>query len=91
MLIISHSGGFLKGKSSFSAFPVKLGVEGVEILGIELVGCQAQPFTEALVVNDLALTQEADGIPHIGVVAEAQDVIVSGARFLFCCNCRRTT
>ena len=84
-------GGFLKGKSSFSAFPVKLRVESIEIFGVQLVGRQAQALAETLVVYDFARTQEADGIPYVGIVAEPENVIVSGACFLFCCNCRRTT
>lgn len=48
-------------------------------------------FTEALEVNDLALTQELDRVAYIGVVDQAQQVIVSCARFLLWCMADGTT
>ena len=42
-------------------------------------------------MDDLPLAQETDDIVHIRAVGEAQDVIVSRARLLFCCYCTRTT
>lgn len=70
---------------------VKFRVVGVEILVVQIVLDQAHAFTEALEVGQLALPQEADRIPHVGVVAEAQNVIVGGARLLLCCNHKCTT
>ncbi len=42
-------------------------------------------------MHDLPLPQELDGIPHIGVVTEAEDVVVGHAGLLLCCNCISTT
>ena len=41
-----------------------------------------QAIGEALVVNDLALAQELDGIAHVGVVRQTQNVVVGHARLL---------
>ena len=65
---------------------VKAGVIGVEILVVQVVLDHAHTFPEALEVDDLALTKEADGITDVGVIAEAQDVVVGGAGLLFCCD-----
>ena len=43
-------------------------------------------FAKALEVDDLALTEEFDGVVNVGVVREAEDVIVGYARLLLCCN-----
>ena len=67
---------------SFSARPVKFGVEGVEILFIEPIGQQPQVLAEALVVHHLALTQEADRVLHVIVVRQTQDVVIRRARLL---------
>lgn len=61
---------------------VKRGVEGVEILGIQLVGDNAEALAEALEVHDLPLPQELDGIPHVRVVGKAQDVVIGHAGLL---------
>ena len=61
---------------------VKFGVEGVEVLFIELVGEQAQIFAETLIVNNLTLTQKAYSVLDVVVVAEAQNVVVGRAGFL---------
>ena len=63
---------------------VKAGVIGVEILVVQVVLDHAHTFPEALEVDDLALTKEADGITDVGVIAEAQDVVVGGAGLLLC-------
>ena len=46
---------------------------------------------EALVVDDLTLTKEFQGIADVGIVDKAQKVVVSDARLLFCCDCVNTT
>ena len=65
---------------------IKRGVEGVEVLFVELILCDTQAFTETLVVDDLTLTQELDRFTDVGIVDQTQDVIVSSARLLFCCT-----
>ena len=67
----------------FETFDVKARVEGIEILAVELVGQQSQVFAEALIVYDLARSQEANRVDDVGIVAEAQDVVICRPRFLF--------
>lgn len=47
---------------------------------------RAQRVAEALEVYDFAGTQELDRLAHIGVVDQAQQVVVGRAGFLLCCN-----
>ena len=67
----------------FKTLFVKLGVEGVEVFAVELVGEDAKVLAEALIVYNLALTQEADSVLDVGVITEAQDVVVCRPSFLF--------
>ena len=62
---------------------VKAGIVSVEILVVQVVLDHPHTFPKALEVDDLALTKEADGITDVGVIAEAQDVVVGGAGLLF--------
>ncbi len=61
---------------------VETGVEGIEILGIQMILCNAQGFSEALVVDDLAGTQELDGFADIRLLNQTQDIVVGGTGFL---------
>ena len=70
---------------------VKLGIVGVVVACIQIFLYIAQCVAEALEVNDLALTQELDRVTNIGVVDQAQQVIVSCARFLLWCMADGTT
>lgn len=70
---------------------VKLRVVGVVVARIQIFLNIAQGITEALEVNDLTLTQELDRVAYIGVVDQAQQVIVSCARFLLWCMADGTT
>lgn len=70
---------------------VELGVVGVVVACVQIFLNIAQGVTEALEVNDLALTQELDRVANIGVVDQAQQVIVSCARFLLWCMADGTT
>ena len=65
---------------------VKGRIEGVEILFVQLILGNAQAFAEALIVDDLALTQELDGLADIRIVDQTQDIVISSARLLFCCT-----
>lgn len=68
----------------FEAFGIKARVERVVVLAVELVGQQPQIFAEALIMHDLSRSEESDWIDHVGIVAEAQDVVICRARLLFC-------
>lgn len=61
---------------------VKARVESIEILCVELVGDEAQGFAEPLKVNYLALSEKLDDVAYIGVVDEAENVVIGQAGFL---------
>ena len=42
-------------------------------------------------MHKLSLTEELDRLPNVGVVGKAQDVVVSLARLLLCCNGKSAT
>ena len=44
----------------------------------------AERVAETLVVDNLTLTKEFQGVADIGIVDKAQKVVVSDARLLFC-------
>ena len=47
---------------------IKGRIRQIHVPGIHLLLAQAQAFAEALEVNNLPLSQEADNIIHIGIV-----------------------
>lgn len=61
---------------------VERGVKRVEVFGIESIGRDAQTLAEALVMHNLALAQELDGVAHIGIIRKAQDVVIRYAGLL---------
>ena len=69
--------------SVFTHLSVKGGVHCIEVLAVELILHLAQGFTEALEVHDFTLAQETDDVVYIGVIGQTQDVVISGASFLF--------
>ena len=74
---------FFNSISGYCSF-IKRRVEGVEILRVQPVGGQAERFTETLVMHNLPCTQEFDRVADIRVIAHTQNVVIGGARFLFC-------
>lgn len=44
----------------------------------------AQSFAEALEMHDFPRPKEADGVDDIGILCDAQDIVVGGAGLLFC-------
>ena len=79
-------------KGNANAFPffcvlfVERGVEGVEVARIKVILRDAQGIGEALIVHDLALTQIAQRVQHVGVIAQTEQVVVGYTRLLLCCN-----
>ena len=71
-------------RTSFFDVSYRRGIEGVEVLRVEVVLGDAEGVAKPLIMHDLPLPQELDGIPHVGVVAEAEDVVVGDAGFLLC-------
>ena len=65
---------------------IKAGIEGVEVLGIQLILSQTQSFAETLEMHDFALTQELDGFTDIRLFNQTQDIVIGAACFLFCCQ-----
>ena len=70
---------------------VKGRVEGVEVFGIQLVGEDAEALAKALKMNDFPFPQEFDGIAHIRIIREAEDVVIGHPGFLLWCDAVRTT
>ena len=68
----------------FVAALVKRGVDRVKVLAIKLFLRNAQSIAKALIVHDLTLTQVAQRITHVGVIAQANEVVVGRTRLLFC-------
>ena len=59
-------------------------IESVKILAVQMILGDADGVGKALIVNDLALTQILDGIADVGIVAQAQNVVVGHSRLLLC-------
>ncbi len=63
---------------------IKGGIESIEVTGIQFILNQTQPFAKALVMDDFTFAQEFNGIPDVGIVGKAENVIISSPCFLFC-------
>lgn len=70
---------------------IKFGIVGVVVARVQIFLYIAQNIAKALEVYDFALAQELDRVAHIGVINQAQQVIVSCARFLLWCMVPDTT
>ena len=66
--------------------PPEGGIEGVEIAGVEVILNHAEGFAKPLIMDDLPFPEEADGIAHVRLLHQTQDVVVGGAGFLLCCG-----
>lgn len=73
------------------AVSVDCRIAGVEVFGIQMILDDAEGFAEALEMHDFPCAQEADGICHIRILYDAQNVVVGASGFLLCCNFARTT
>ena len=65
------------------ALLIESGVEGVVVPGVEVFLHGAQGVAEALEVHDFAFAEEANDVFDVGVVDQAQDVVVGQAGLLF--------
>ena len=61
---------------------IKGGVAGVEVFGVEVILRDAEGVGKALIMHDLALAEEFDHVVDVGVVGQAQDIVVGRARLL---------
>ncbi len=66
-------------------------IKRVEVFGVQAVLGQSQSFTKPLEVHNFAGAQEFNGVFYVGVVGKAENIVVSGAGFLFCCELIRRT
>lgn len=64
-------------------FLIERGVKGIEVFRIQIVGCNAQSLSEALIMDNFAGAQELNRITDIRVIRIPKDVIVRQACFLF--------
>lgn len=69
----------------FSGF-VERRVAGIKILSVQIVNDDLQTFAESLIMNDFPLSQKPDGVLDIGIIDEAQNIVVGGPGFLLCCH-----
>ena len=63
---------------------IKARIHSIEILRIQPILRYAQSFTEPLIMHDLAFSQELERLAHVGVIDQANKVIVGDARLLLC-------
>lgn len=70
---------------------VKSRVDIVDVLLVHFLFGQLNGFAKSLEMHDLPLPQETDDVVHVGVVGQAEDVVIGQAGFLFWCDGKRTT
>ena len=68
----------------FQLLFIKTGVDRVEILGIHAVLRQTKGIAEALIMDELALAKELEGLADVGIVYHSQKVVIGNARLLLC-------
>jgi len=64
---------------------IKLRIPAVEVLFVCFILRNSKCFAEALIVNYLAFTEEADCIANVGVIDQSEYIIVCYPCFLLCC------
>ena len=83
------------GRWIFSAKRLRLQIErGVHVIDVFLIQSPSQQldgFAEALEMDDLPLAQETDGVVHIRVVGNAENIVIRHPGLLLCCNCENAT
>lgn len=70
---------------------VEFGVVSVVVACVQIFLYIPQGVAKTLEVDDLALAEELDGVAYIGVIDQAQQIIVSCTRFLLWCMAGDTT
>ena len=61
-------------------------IPAVEVFLVHFVLGDAESIAKALVVDDLPLPQEANGIAYVGIVDQAQQIVVRDACLLLRCQ-----
>ena len=75
----------------FFVLQIQRRIHIVHIFLIQFFPQELAGFAEPLEVDDLPLPEEPDGVVHIRVIAEPENVVVSHPSLLLCCNLIRTT
>ena len=75
----------------FRRADIDCGVEGIVVLRVQILLHDAQGVAETLEVYDLPFAEEFERLADIRIVDQAQQVIVSCARFLLWCMADGTT
>ena len=75
----------------FDAACIKRGIVCIIVFGIEIFLYIAQSLTEALEMHDFTFAQKLNGISHIGIVNQPQQIVIRQACFLLWGDFVRTT
>ena len=59
-------------------------VAGVEILAIEVILGNAKRIAKPLIMHQFSLSEILDGIAHVGIVGQAQNVVIGDTCLLLC-------
>lgn len=59
-------------------------IVGVVVFGVQIFLHDAQGIAEALEMDDFACAEELDRVPNVGIVDQTKQIVVCGARLLFC-------
>lgn len=70
---------------------VEFWIERVEIPAVKFFLYNAETLAKTLIVHDLALSQEADGITDFRIFDQTENIVVSCTRFLFWGDLVKTT
>lgn len=70
---------------------IESGIHIINVLLVQFFPQNLERLSKALEVNNLTLPKEFNHIIYVGIITQAQNVIVSGSCFLLCCNCVKTT
>ena len=63
---------------------VKAGIDGVEILTVKMILRDAEGVAKPLIMDDLSLAEIFDDVADVGIVAQAEDIVVGHTRLLLC-------
>ena len=63
---------------------IKRRIERVEILTVKMLLRDAECLAKALIMHDLSFAQIFNGIAHVGIVAQTQNIVVGDTSLLLC-------
>lgn len=74
-----------------SFLPVKGGIERVYVLAVEFFLSNVQRLAETLEMHDLSRAQKTQRGDDVGIVKQAEQIVVNNSCFLLCCDRAGTT